>query len=267
MPKPSGRKIPRDSLRAILFIAAAVLPVILWCIAFLLSPNLWQCGFGTHGWVGSLLIGLGLASLLLENDDEAASKRRVRFGLICLAAGVVLTAISAVILYHPSTERLISYNMSIYYSINQFFSLVIAYEYFHFRVLVDDILRQRHISKNRIKKLKAGLLNKMTYRALHRECGLGWMYGYNLAALAVLAVTLAEVWLLGWIRGLLPVTCALMIASAVMGGAHLVIEILHKGGTGVIGARIQRILLLIFSLATVYGEIKMASDIIAGRQL
>lgn len=235
-----------------------------------------------HGAAGVLLvpaaalIGVGLGRLCMElpfvglntgDDGEDSAKRALRFGLICLGAGIPLVTIAAAVLRRPDIESVISYNMGTFHWMNQIALMMPAGSYLYFRFGVTERLRQRRISKSRIKKLSSGLGDKWLYTALHRECGLGPDYGINLAMLPVLSLTAAEVFLLGWVRALLPVTCALMIAACAVGAVCVVREILADGGKFFRFNSIFRFIMLASLGITAWGQFDMAGKIISGGQI
>ncbi len=255
--------------------AAALLPLIIWAVVLFTSENIMYCGFGFFGWAGAALIGVGLGRLCMElpfvglkaEDGEDSAGRALRFGLICLGAGVPLVTLAAAVMRSPDIESVISYNMGTFHSANQIFLMMPAGAYLYFRFGVTERLRQRRISKSRIKKLSSGLGNKWLYTALQRECGLGPDYGINLAMLPVLSLTAAEVFLLGWVRALLPVTCGLMIAACAIGAVCVVREILADGGKIFRFMTIFRFIMLFSLGVAAWGQIDMAGKIVSGGQI
>ncbi len=80
-----------------------------------------------------------------------------------------------------------------------------------FRVGVTDWLRNRHVSKTRIRKLKKGKRNYWWYETLHREIGLGAIYEINKVFTILYMSTVLLILSAGAVR-LLAVLAALLYA-------------------------------------------------------
>ncbi len=269
------RKNKQPLWQAVTVVLSVLLPLLMWVVLLFFCTNIQYCGFGMFGWLGAAMTGVGAALLCMEllfekgeKDKEVPEdgrKRRVRLGLICLTAGVPLTVLAALVLLHPDTEQVISYNMGSFHWINLIMLCVPAYCYARFRICVNDSLRERRISKTRIKKLQKSFFEKWMYTSLHRECDLGRAYRFNMAFIVLLTLTAAEVALLGWVRSMLPVTCMLMIALSVMSAAAVAAEIFRGGGKIFSFDSLFRFVLLAALALIVRGQFEMAERITSGR--
>lgn len=194
-------------------LGALVLPniILLLVTAFWFpAPN---SGFLLLAMVGCFIIGIGLFNIVAAWIDQYLG-HKVTIG--CFLVGGILALISCVIMYIPEVYALFDEQIVSYYFFTMLFLTLPPVFYLMFRFAVDSWLRRRRIGKNRIKKLKKGMMNFWWYEALHKECNLGLIYHLNKIVTILYVFNLVLAITLGWLRFMIPVTSVLYAVVSIL---------------------------------------------------
>lgn len=187
-------------------LGALVLPMII----LLLVTAIWfpapNSGFLLLAMVGCFIIGIGLFNIVAAWIGQYLG-HKVTIG--CFLVGGILVLISCVIMYIPEVYALFDEQIVSYYFFTMLFLALPPVFYLPFRLAVDSWLRRKRIGKNRIKKLKKGMMNFWWYEALHKECNLGLIYHLNRLVTIVYVFDLILALTLGWLRFMVPVVSGL----------------------------------------------------------
>ena len=159
-------------LKAIMLIA---LPTILFGLIRFLVLSAPKSGWVVLGFIGSLIIGIGLISTIIKRGN---SKIKKNFLLSCLTIGTLLIAIGELLEYHA---HLFSIDIVSYYFTTLSFYTFWAVFYPAFRLLgIHSFLRkEKKLSKTHIKKLMIGKRNFWWYENIHKEFNIGVFYYLN----------------------------------------------------------------------------------------
>ena len=194
-------------------LGALVLPMII----LLLVTAIWfpapDSGFLLLAMVGCFIIGIGLFNIVAAWLDQYLG-HKVTIG--CFLVGGILVLISCVIMYIPEVYALFDEQIVSYYFFTMLFLALPPVFYLPFRLAVDSWLRRKRIDKNRIKKLKKGMMNFWWYEALHKECNLGLIYHLNKLVTIVYVFDLVLALTLGWIRFMVPVVSGMYAVVSIL---------------------------------------------------
>lgn len=194
-------------------IGALVLPMII----LLLVTAIWfpapNSGFLLLAMVGCFIIGIGLFNIVAAWIGQYLG-HKVTIG--CFLVGGILVLISCVIMYIPEVYALFDEQIVSYYFFTMLFLALPPVFYLPFRLAVDSWLRRKRIGKNRIKKLKKGMMNFWWYEALHKECNLGLIYHLNKLVTIVYVFDLVLALTLGWIRFMVPVVSGMYAVVSIL---------------------------------------------------
>lgn len=194
-------------------LGALVLPMII----LLLVTAIWfpapNSGFLLLAMVGCFIIGIGLFNIVAAWLDQYLG-HKVTIG--CFLVGGILVLISCVIMYIPEVYALFDEQIVSYYFFTMLFLALPPVFYLPFRLAVDSWLRRKRIGKNRIKKLKKGMMNFWWYEALHKECNLGLIYHLNKLVTIVYVFDLVLALTLGWIRFMVPVVSGMYAVVSIL---------------------------------------------------
>ena len=153
--------------------------------------------------LGALLIGVGLANIPIAFSFQYRARKVTS---PCLLIGGAMIAISVFMINNP---QLYDPDVSALYFVSLLFMLLLPpVSYFLFRSGVEDwVMRTKHTSKSRIRKLKTGKKNYWWFEALHKEENLGGIYRlnkfYTLLYISLFALTL----LTGLIKEMYMILC------------------------------------------------------------
>jgi len=203
-----------------------LLPVAAWVVltAFVYpTPN---SALLLVGGAGALLIGAGILALTTRGFGRRFAGF---FAVPVLCLGAAVTALSALILYSPEVYRQFDEDMISRYIINLIAIIFLCINYGMFRGGVQSYLRNKGMSKSRIKKLKKGGLRcYWWYTDVQEETKMGIAYPVNILFTVVFFVTVLMNIFFGWMRAFTPVTGGLMVTSCVL-AVLMAIFVLIKG--------------------------------------
>lgn len=194
-------------------IGVLVLPLILLLLVTVIwypSPN---SGFLVLAIAGCFIIGIGLFNIVAAWIGQYLG-HWVTVGCFLLGGGFV--SISLVIIYNPDVYALFDELMVTYYFATMLFIALPPIFYLLFRLAIESWLRKKHISKNRIKKLKKGKKNFWWYEALHEEVNLGLIYHANKLITILYPIDFALALTLGWLRFMTPVITGFYVIISVL---------------------------------------------------
>lgn len=167
---------PRLALIPTVAVALFLLPLI--CAVFYVSGLNGEqnvSAFSVLTVLGALLIGVGLANISIAFFCQYRARR---VSAPCLLIGGAMTAISRFMINNP---RLYDPDVTALYLVSLLSMLLLPpVFYFLFRSAVEDwVMRTKHVSRSRIRKLKTGRKNYWWFEALHKEEDLGGIYRLN----------------------------------------------------------------------------------------
>ena len=169
------------------------------------------------GFVGAFAVGIGCAALVSSLFWKLPLGV---LGIIPFAVGAILILISSLLMFAPGLKTLLNTEMVSYSFITVGFLAFSLIFYMLFRFSLESWIRRVYrMSNTYIGKAKKGKRNYWWYEALHREVGLGVLYGmnklYTLLSPAALALTL----LTGYFRPMSVPICALVTAVSLLTAA------------------------------------------------
>ncbi len=185
------------------------------------------------GGAGALLMGAGILALTTRGFG------RRYFGCVAvpvLFLGAVVTALSALILYSPEIYRQFDEGMLSRYVINLIVTAFLIIGYGLFRGGVQRFLRNKGLSKSRIKKLKKGGLRcYWWYTDVQEDTKMGIAYPLNILFTVVFFVSVPVNLFFGWMRAFIPVTGGFMTASCVLAVLMSIFVLVRGRGKGFAG--------------------------------
>ena len=200
----------KQSLMAFLRFVALILPFILYLVATVVvypSPN---SGFLVLGYLGCLILGLGLVNIVGLLDEMYLGHIVT---VISLLLGTLLVTASSIIIYVPQNYSQINEEYVTFYFVIWTMLVLSVIYYGFFRGAVRLYLQERGLSKTAIKKAKEGKRNYWWYEELNQQIGLSWIYYVNKAYTLLFLFTVAFQMCLGWWSVLFSVT---MVATVVL---------------------------------------------------
>jgi|GEM_PF-1661123 len=207
------------------------------------------------GVAGALLLGAGLISLTTRGFGK---RYHGCLSVPILILGGVVTALSTLILYSPEIYRQFDEDMLSRYAINLIMMMCLFISYGIFRGGVQNFLRNKGMSKSRIKKLKkGGLRSYWWYTDVQEEMKMGVAYPLNILFTVVFFVTVLMNILFGWMRAFIPVTGGLMAASGVLAVLMSLFVLIKGRRNNRFVTWLADFLWLLFTAGIVYVEISM----------
>ena len=198
-----------DIKTTIVLLAGAVL-LVLPMVFLVLTNYLWldapESAWIVIGFIGALAIGIGLFNAILSLNK---AHLRIKFTLICLLCGIVLIAISELLVYH---SYLFNEILVIYCLMTVLFSISTLICYAVFRAGIQTYLRiSKRLSKTNINKHKKGFRNYLWYEEIHSEFGIGKLYYLNKGYTILFSVNLFVNLIFGFFKITSIFTCSLSI--------------------------------------------------------
>ncbi len=220
--KKKRKKNKRDekdstSLQTAAIIAALILPLVVYLALMLAVFGAPNSPWLMLGFVGAFAIGIGCAALVSSLFWRLPIGV---LGIIPFAVGALLILTSSLLMFAPGLKTLLNTEMVSYSFITVGFLAFSLIFYMLFRFSLESWLKREYrMSNTYIRKVKKGKRNYWWYEALHREVGLGVLYGmnklYTLLSPAALALTL----LTGYFRPMSIPICALVTVVSLLTAA------------------------------------------------
>ncbi len=178
------------------------------------------------GGAGALLTGAGILALTTRGFGRRFAGF---FAVPVLCLGAAVTALIALILYSPEVYRQFDEDMISRYVINLIAIIFLCISYGLFRGGVQNFLRNKGLSKSRIKKLKKGGLRcYWWYTDVQEETKMGIAYPLNIVFTVVFFLSVLINIFFGWMREFIPVTGGLMVVSCAL-AVLMTLFVLIKG--------------------------------------
>ena len=247
-----------------------MLPLLLLIVYFVAGGDEPIGGWAILAILGCLVIGVGLFNIV------AAIIRQYLGHLltaICLGGGGLIVALSIFMIESP---HLYDLDISMYYFITLVFLLVPPIYYLSFRVNVINYLSVKLKKRERtLRKSLKGIKNFWWYKSIHNEYGINDIYHINRAFTVLYAVSVVVSLVLGFIKALIPIVCAvnlLMYAVTVILAvcASLMYNINHyktpvvlfrRSATQRIDSSVLDMFSVLFMLGTGWAEVKLCLEV------
>ena len=204
-----------DTLYTVCLLTGLIGPIVVYLALMLAVFGAPNSPWLILGLVGAFAIGAGMASVV----SSVFWKLPIGvLGIVPSGIGAILILVSSLLMFSPSLKMLFDMEMVSYCFVTIGFLAFSAVFYMIFRFAVDSRLKMSYgLSNTRIRKLKKGKKNYWWYEALHREVGLGILYGMNKLYTLVFTAALILTVVGGYFRFFSILICALMTTLGLLG--------------------------------------------------
>lgn len=205
--KKKKKENPKYGLIGFVKFLSFIIPLVLYLLIILLicpSPN---SGFIFMGVIGCFIFGLGLVNVAGLLDDGYLGHLLT---FIPILIGSLLLGISSLIIYTPSIYSKIDEHQVSFYFLSLAVLLVSIIYYVFFRGAVSNYLREKGLSKTKIKELTKGTRNFWWYEKINETYKVNWVFHLNKAYTIVYIATLLLHLFLGWWSMLIPMITILV---------------------------------------------------------
>ena len=195
----------KQGLLAFIRFLALILPIALYIVTTVWLYPAPNSGFLVLGYVGCFVLGLGFVNIVGLLDKMYWGHA---VSAILLSLGIGLVATSSVIIYVPQLYSQINEEyVTFYFVIWTMIALSVIY-YGFFRGAVQLYLRDKGLSKSKIKKAKEGWRNYWWYEEINQQIGLSWIYYVNKTYTLLFLCTIVLHLCLGWWGVMFSITMA-----------------------------------------------------------
>ena len=215
--KRKKKSSENTSLQTACFAVGLLLPAVLYLFLMLAVFDTHDSPFLMLGFFGAFGVGVGVAAVV------ASFFWRLPIGVLGIvpfAVGAILILISSLLMFAPELKTLLNTEMVSYSFITVGFLAFSLIFYMLFRFSLESWLKRVHrMSNTYIRKSKKGKRNYWWYETLHREVGLGILYGMNKLYTLLFPAALALTLLTGYFRPMSIPICALVTAVSLLTAA------------------------------------------------